>query len=285
MENSLQSGKGNGMEIVYVRHAGPTAWSVYESYLLGILPEKGTIIEHGKAFYIEESCFEIAGHKVADTPVPVVTTLDREEKTKLSVQAFVSGRRLPVGAAAALSPKGIFIFGENEWTPQESFEKLLWPEDITRWVMTAEEAEETYGLSDKKARKDCQNGLFSPREARKSGNAWLISREAADRVYGEGKEMLAPVNPFLFVFSTAEAGVLWNRDGGDVRAAAAGAGHRAARLSDGDCRHAGRIWLVTRMAMNRLYGPVVPEKMKALAETLRPVKIKRPERNDCLDFI
>lgn len=274
MENSLRIGKGNGMEIVYVRHTDPAAWSVYESYLLGMLPEKGTIIEHRKAFYIEESGFEIAGHKVADTPVPVVTTLDREEKTKLSVQTFLSGRRLPVGTAAALSSKGIFIFGENEWTPQGSFEKLLWPKDITRWVMTAEEAKEKYGLPDKKARNDCKNGLFSPGEARKSGPAWLITAEAADRMYGTGKEKTAPVNPFLLVFSTAEAGVLWNRDGGDVRAAAAGAGHRAARLFDGDRRQSGRTWLVTRMAMDRLYGPADPGKMKALAETLRPAGAK-----------
>ena len=93
-------------------------------------------------------------------------------------------------------------------------------------------------------------------------------------MYGTGKEKIAPVNPFLLVFSTAEAGILWNRDGGDVRAAAAGAGHRAARLFDGDRRQSGRTWLVTRMAMDRLYGPADPGKMKALAETLRSAGAK-----------
>ena len=175
-------------------------------------------------------------------PVPVITTLDSEEKTVLAVREFMNGRRLPVGTAVALSAKGIFVFSEKEWTPGGPFEELKWPETVVQWVMTAEEVEEKYGLPDKKARNDCKNNLFSPGEARKSGPAWLI---------------------------TAEAGVLWNRDGGDVRAAAAGAGHRAARLFDGDRRQSGRTWLVTRMAMDRLYGPADPGKMKVLAETLR----------------
>lgn len=271
---SAKSGRGDTMEIIFARPQDSAAWAVCESYLLGLPPERGTIICYKKAFYIDCDCFEIKGEEIPGMPVPVITTLDSEEKTVLAVREFMSGRRLPVGTAVAFSAKGIFVFSEKEWTPSGPFEELKWPETVVQWVMTAEEAEEKYGLPDKKARNDCKNNLFSPGEARKSGPAWLITAEAADRMYGTGKEKIAPVNPFLLVFSTAEAGILWNRDGGDVRAAAAGAGHRAARLFDGDRRQSGRTWLVTRMAMDRLYGPADPGKMKALAETLRSAGAK-----------
>ena len=262
------------MENIFARPQDSAAWKVCESYLLGLPPERGTIICYKKAFYIDRDCFEIKGREIPGMPVPVITTLESEGKTVLAVREFMSGRRLPVGTAVALSAKGIFVFSEKEWTPDGPFEELKWPETVVQWVMTAEEAEEKYGLPSKKARNDCKNNLFSPGEARKSGPAWLITTEAADRMYGTGKGKIAPVNPFLLVFSTAEAGILWNRDGGDVRAAAAGAGHRAARLFDGDRRQSGRTWLVTRMAMDHLYGPADPGKMKALAETLRPAGVK-----------
>ena len=75
------------------------------------------------------------------------------------------------------------------------------------------------------------------------------------------------MNPLLLVFTTLEAAELWNRDSGDVRLAASGAGHRAARMVDGDRRKSGRTWLVTRNAMERLYGPPVFEKMRKVMKT------------------
>ena len=75
------------------------------------------------------------------------------------------------------------------------------------------------------------------------------------------------MNPLLLVFTTLEAANLWNRDSGDVRSAASGAGHRAARMADGDRRKSGRSWLVTRDAMERLYGSPVFEKMRKVMKT------------------
>ena len=76
------------------------------------------------------------------------------------------------------------------------------------------------------------------------------------------------MNPLLLVFTTLEAADLWNRDSGDVRSAASGAGHRVARMADGDRRKSGRSWIVTRDAMERLYGPPVFEKMREAVRTL-----------------
>ena len=62
------------------------------------------------------------------------------------------------------------------------------------------------------------------------------------------------LNPLLCSFTTVEAAQLWKRSSGEVRSAAAGAGHRAARMDDNDRRQAGRTWLVNLAAMDRLYG-------------------------------
>ena len=47
------------------------------------------------------------------------------------------------------------------------------------------------------------------------------------------------------------------------------AGHAAARMHEGDRRKSGRIWLVRREAMERLFGQALPERM---AEAMRFVK-------------
>lgn len=68
------------MEIIFARPQDSAAWTVYESYLLGLPPERGTIICYKKAFYIDCDCFEIKGREIPGMSVPVTTTLDSEEK-------------------------------------------------------------------------------------------------------------------------------------------------------------------------------------------------------------
>ena len=136
------------------------------------------------------------------------------------------------------------------------------------YTVTAEEAGTLYGISGKTVASESEKGAFRKSEARKSGKNWLITKQAADFRYGGGSEPAAPMNPLLLVFTTLEAAELWNRDSGDVRSAASGAGHRAARMADGDRRKSGRSWIVTRDAMERLYGPPVFEKMREAVRTL-----------------
>lgn len=173
---------------------------------------------------------------------------------------------MPSGVTAALSEKGIYIFPDGLWTPREDFAEWKREIDFTMYVVTAEEAGALYGISGKTVASDCEKGAFKKSEARRSGKNWLITKQAAALRYG-GSEPAAPMNPLLLVFTTLEAAELWNRDSGDVRSAASGAGHRAARMGDGDRRKSGRTWLVTRNAMERLYGPPVFEKMRKVMKT------------------
>lgn len=218
-------------------------------------------------FSIYGKKFETDGTVLQTSYGTVVTTLDSESKTLFACREFLGARRLPSGVTAALSEKGIYIFPDELWTPREDFAEWKREIDFTMYTVTAEEAGTLYGISGKTVVSDCERGVFKKSEARKSGKNWLITKQAADFRYGGGSEPAVPMNPLLLVFTTLEAANLWNRDSGDVRSAASGAGHRAARMADGDRRKSGRSWLVTRDAMERLYGPPVFEKMRKVMKT------------------
>ena len=70
------------------------------------------------------------------------------------------------------------------------------------------------------------------------------------------------MSPLLLVFSTVEGADIWSRDSGVVRSAAGGAGHMNARMHEEERKKSGRVWLVTRSAMERLFGQALPNKMK-----------------------
>jgi len=54
-------------------------------------------------------------------------------------------------------------------------------------VITVKEAAETWGLADATIRQYILAGKFHPREARKSGGTWLVTRPAMFRVFGAPK--------------------------------------------------------------------------------------------------
>lgn len=242
-------------------------FKAYESYLLGQPAKAGTVLRQGAFLYIWKEKFETNGTVLQTSYGTVVTTLDSESKTLFACREFLGGRRLPSGVSAALSEKGIYIFPDELWTLRDDFAEWKREIDFTMYAVTAEEAGALYGISGKTVASDCEKGAFKKSEARKSGKNWLITKQAADFRYGGGSEPAAPMNPLLLVFTTLEAAELWNRDSGDVRSAASGAGHRAARMGDGDRRKSGRSWIVTRNAMERLYGPPVFEKMRKVMKT------------------
>ena len=242
-------------------------FKAYENYLLGQPAEAGTVLRQGAFFYIWKEKFETNGTVLQTSYGTVVTTLDSESKTLFACREFLGARRLPSGVTAALSEKGIYIFPDELWIPREDFTEWKREIDFTMYTVTAEEAGTLYDISGKTVVSDCERGVFKKSEARKSGKNWLITKQAADFRYGRNSEEAPPMNPLLVVFTTLEAAELWNRDSGDVRSAASGAGHRAARMGDGDRRKSGRSWLVTRDAMERLYGPPVFEKMRKVMKT------------------
>ena len=71
---SAKSGRGDTMEIIFARPQDSAAWTVCESYLLGLPPERGTIICYKKAFYIDCDCFEIKGQEIPGMPCLLYTS-------------------------------------------------------------------------------------------------------------------------------------------------------------------------------------------------------------------
>lgn len=242
-------------------------FKAYESYLLGRPAEAGTVLRQGAFFYIWKEKFETDGTVLQTSYGTVLSALDSESKSLFACREFLCGRRLPLGVTAAMTKQGISLFPDKLWSPGEGFTEWKQEDDFTAYVLSAEEAGMLYGAGKKTVIADCEEGIFKRKEARKSGKSWLITKQAAALRYGRNSEEAPPMNPLLVVFTTLEAAELWNRDSGDVRSAASGAGHRAARMGDGDRRKSGRTWLVTRNAMERLYGPPVFEKMRKVMKT------------------
>ena len=191
------------------------------------------------------------------------------EKAMAAYRAYLSGRRLPSGSALAAGEGAVYIFPSSAYEPDlGKMDIYHLPFDPLEEVITPKEAADLYGADAKRVQSDCERagegGVLSLSEVRRSGNTWLLLRCAAERVYCGKKEetKLLALNPLLLVFSTMEAARIWNRDSGVVRSAAAGAGHAAARMTEGERRKSGRTWLVTRDAMNRLFGQALPAAMK-----------------------
>lgn len=252
---------------IFINIEEARAFHIWENYFLGRPSAEGSVFMQGAFFYISRERIEIEG-QVLKTPYgTVLSALDSESKSLFACREFLCGRRLPLGVTAAMTKQGISLFPDKLWSPGEGFTEWKQEDDFTAYVLSAEEAGMLYGAGKKTVIADCEEGIFKRKEARKSGKSWLITKQAAALRYGRNSEEAPPMNPLLVVFTTLEAAELWNRDSGDVRSAASGAGHRAARMGDGDRRKSGRTWLVTRNAMERLYGPPVFEKMRKVMKT------------------
>jgi hypothetical protein len=65
-------------------------------------------------------------------------------------------------------------------------------------------------------------------------------------------------NPFEGIYTFAEAAQLWGLADSTLRQA-----NHTGRFLEGEIKQAGKVWLITREAMERLYGPQPdPEKEK-----------------------
>ncbi len=259
------------MSQIYVKSlSSAQAEACYSAFLTGKLPTEGCIITEGSHVYLLDALPvlpESQGVPVNFGPVDwIASLLSSQMKSVVAYREYLLGRRLPAGVALAASAEGILVFPSEIYEPdlgvmspfQLSFDPL-------EEVLTPQEASKLYKVDAKRIQADCEqagvNGVFSLQEVRHSGNTWLLLKSAAGRVYHEDAPISYAINPLLLVFSTVEAASIWNRDSGVVRSAAGGAGHTAARMMEGDRRKSGRIWLVRREAMNRLFGQAMPELM------------------------
>lgn len=244
--------------------------SCYGAFLKGAVPKEGWILVEGPHLYLfheKPSIPEEEALPVSSGPVDWIFSSLPEEKARAAYTAFLSGRRLPAGSALAAGDGKIVVFPSNTWEPDLGIMDIYHlPFDPLEEVWTPQEIAKLYGIDAKRVQSDCEwageGGLFAFSEVRKSGTTWLILKSAALRVYRNEKSEKLPLNPLLLVFSTIEAARIWNRDSNAVRSAAAGAGHAAARMHEGDRRKSGRTWLVTRDAMDRLFGQALPGPMK-----------------------
>lgn len=231
------------------------ALPLYESYLLGRLPDRGAIAAAGPSLYLMSE--GRPGGAAAAGEKGVWTSADAAH-TAGALRSFRDWRRLPAGTVVIASPEGLRVMKAEEWEEPEEKDILTLPSMLEE-VLTDKETAALCSVTPGKVKKDCESGAFSGSGAKPSGKGWLITKRAALHLYGGIAARPYLVNPLLLVFTTLEAGHLWNRPGEDVRSAAAGAGHRAARLDPKtECRRAGRTWLVTRAAMESLYGDPWP---------------------------
>lgn len=238
--------------------------ALYEAYLLGKCPEEGAVTLAGAVILLGRAPALPPAPELAALPIPLCG--NDSPKTRLAAKSLLEWRRPPAGTAVILSAEGIRV---TESAPDISDAEDYTPPDALAAVMTAAEAAAAYGRKAKDITADCEAGLFGAGAMKDPAGTFLLTRAAADARYGEGKIKEMCPHPFLLAFTTAEAARLWGRDAGTVRAAAAGAGHAAARLGDGERRHAGRVWLVSRAAMEKLYGQIRAELWRERTAALR----------------
>lgn len=252
------------LKLFYSGVSRETAESAYAAYLLGINPEEGALTLAGPVLRITDGLPKnFSGIADGMTAVGELTghTAVSADMTARALRAFSEWRRLPAGIAITVSRDGIFIYKEENNSWSESGSRLTFSNALAA-VLADKEIETRYAVPLKSIRGDCEAGIFSRLEARKTSGGWLVTRGAAEHRYGENRITPPAISPLLLVYATTEAAMLWNRSAEEIRSAAAGAGHRAARLGDGERRQAGKLWLVTRDAMEKLYGSPVPEKWR-----------------------
>lgn len=249
-------------KIMYSGISRDDAARLYGNWLMDQLPGKGGFVGAGPHFCaisaLPEPPISLSETKTDDGR-QVWSAVD-EDRTAYAIRCFREWRRLPAGITVSAEPEGYTVLAAGTFSLPEG-ETLTFP-GILDAVLTDKEAAAFYGCTAGRIQKDCENGNFRRDEARKEGNNWLLTRTAAAHRYGNEPAAIPPISPLLLVMTTAWAGDIWGRSAEEVRSAAAGAGHRAARLGDGERRRAGRTWLVTREAMEKLYGNMVPEKWR-----------------------
>lgn len=228
----------------------------FTSYLLGKLPPC-TLVAQGMSLYFTEVVPDSLPKSIVEMtegPLHSVRSDEPEGKTRLAWREYLAHHHLPPRVQVLAMPDGAAVVPAGTVDVSEA-QEIVFSNPLLD-VLTAKEVADTYALPVKKVEADILNpdSPFAKGETRKSGREWLIIRQAASRVYAGKTEAVPARNPLLCSFTTVEAAELWNRSSGEVRSAAAGAGHRAARMDDNDRRQAGRTWLVNYAAMERLYG-------------------------------
>ena len=200
--------------------------------------------------------------------IPVTTTED-ETVTRAAVRNFSAGRRLPGRLVCAQDPAGFLVCDKDTWdalTHDLAWSPLTFP-DILTAVLTEKEAAELLQIPEKDLKTQRETGKIPRNIFKPSGKTALYLKSAvlaktqsvSENETPEDAGNIRDLLPLILVFTPPEAAVLWKRPSEEIRSAAAGAGHRAPRMIDGERRQAGRHWLVTYEAMTTVFGPPDPD--------------------------
>ena len=273
-------------QIFYAGLSREDAEETYAAWLLGNRPPHAVTVSGGNLYLSPPLPRPTTTQEMKISDIDIVTT-EEETVTRTAARNFFAWRRLPGRLICARDEAGLLVCDKTTWDTLIagfSWEPLIFPNLLTD-VLTEKEAAEILGVPEKELKKKREAHLFPLRLWKPSGqtalylasaveniknNAGHFSEEKNGMVSAEKNENTkgAPVSeieitdrallPLLLVFTPPEAAPLWNRPAAEIRSAAAGAGHRAARLSESESRQVGRHRLVSRAALETLFGAPDP---------------------------
>ena len=277
-------------QIFYAGLSREDAEETYAAWLLGNRPPHAVTVSGGNLYLSPPLPRPTSAAETEISGVNIVTT-EEETVTATAARNFFAWRRLPGRLICARDETGLLVCDKPTWetlTADLSWTPLAFPHLLTD-VLTEKETADALGIPEKELKKKRETASLSPRLWKPSGQTALYLASAApkmkdgaknfpvtdspmqENISGEknGSHIDDPVSeikipdrellPLLLVFTPPEAAPLWNRPAEEIRSAAAGAGHRAARLAESESRQAGRHRLIGRASLETLFGAPDPK--------------------------
>ena len=277
-------------QIFYAGLSREDAEETYAAWLLGNRPPHAVTVSGGNLYLSPPLPRPTTATETEISGVNIVTT-EEGTVTATAARNFFAWRRLPGRLICARDETGLLVCDKTTWetlTVDLSWAPLAFPNLLTD-VLTEKEAADAFGIPEKELKKKRETASLSPRLWKPSGQTALYLASAAQKMKDgaknfpvtdspmqenisdekNGSHIDAPVSeieitghdilPLLLVFTPPEAAPLWNRPAEEIRSAAAGAGHRAARLAESESRQAGRHRLIGRASLETLFGAPDPK--------------------------
>ncbi len=264
------------------------AEETYAAWLLGKRPPHAVTVSGGNLYLSPTLPRPAQAIKTEISGIPVATTED-DAVTATAARNFFAWRRLPGRLISGEDPAGLLICDKTTWenlTADAAWKPLAFPDLLTD-VLTEKEAADDWCVPEKELKKQRETGGLSTKICKPSGQTALYLRSAVKAMTNRTKNFAMaekPIQenfpgenngntmnlsfpeqsdrdilPLLLVFTPPEAAPIWGRPSEEIRSAAAGAGHRAARLSEDENRQAGRHRLIPRAALETLFGTPDPK--------------------------
>ena len=250
------------------------AKTLYTSWLLQKMPQKGAYILMGGTVLFSPDLPQITtARKIRISSLPEISdypiySTDDAVVSAAGIREFLIRRQIPRALVCASDGKQVLVCSKKDISPildNITANPLTFP-DILTDVLTEKEAADLLQISEKDLKKQRETGEIPRNIFKPSGKTALYLKSAflakaqsvSENKTPEDAGNIRDFLPLLLVFTPPEAAPIWHRPSEEIRSAAAGAGHRAARLGPGETRTAGRQHLVTYDALTSLFGPPDP---------------------------